>query len=107
MSLSTIPARNDLPNYKFRITLNDVIFTLSLHYNTRMDNWIMDISDASGNQILGGIPVLINRNLTWQYLHLEIPKGLLFTTDDTGQGTQPTTYSFGTTHTLWYDDLVA
>lgn len=100
----TIPARNDLPWYKFKITLSGVIFTLHFRYNTRMQRWIMDINDPSDNPILLGVPVLIVRNLTGQYVTLAIPEGLFFATDDTGQSTQPTQFSFGTDHTLWYQD---
>lgn len=99
-----LPARNDLPYYKFKITLSNVIFSLDFKYNTRMSRWIMNINDASENQILSGIPVLINRNLTAQYSTLSIPAGTIFANDDTGQDTQPTQFSFGTDHTLLYLD---
>jgi hypothetical protein len=64
----------------------------------------MDILDPSGNQILCGIPCLIQRNMIGQYTTFAIPEGVFFATDDTGQGNQPTLYSFGTDHTLWYED---
>jgi hypothetical protein len=100
--LFTIPLGNNLPWYKFKITLSGTIFTLSVRYNTRSSRWLMDISDPSGNIILAGIPVLIQRDMTGQYPTLAIPSGTFFSTDDTGQGNQPTLYSFGTDHTLWY-----
>lgn len=102
--LFQIPARNDLPSYRFRITLSGVIFTLVFQYNGRMDRWIVDINDASNNQILAGIPVLINRNLNGQYTTLAIPEGIMFAVDDTGQNEQPTLYSFGIDKTFYYED---
>ena len=104
MTFFTIPVGNTLPWYKFKITLSGVIFTLSFRYNTRSSRWVMDILDPSGNQILCGLPVLIQRNVTSQYPTLAIPEGVFFSTDDTGNGLQPTIYSFGTDHTLWYED---
>lgn len=68
-----------------------------------MNRWMLDINDASDNQILSGIPVLIVRNLTGQYTTFAIPPGVFFATDDTNQDTQPTLLSFGTDHTLWYE----
>lgn len=99
-----IPARNDLPNYEFRTTLSGQIYTLYFHYNVRMDRWILEVEDSSGNLILGGIVLLILRDLIAQYTTLKLPVGLPFCTDDTQQDTQPTLLSFGTDHTFWYGD---
>lgn len=104
MTLFTIPLGNALPWYKFRITLSGVIFTLSVRFNVRSQTWLMDILDPSGNQILCGMPLLIERNVTGQYTTLAIPPGVFFATDDTGQGIQATQYSFGLDHTLYYED---
>lgn len=104
MTFFTVPARNNIPNYKFRITLSGNIFTLAFHYNVRMDRWILDIQDSSGNVILAGITLLIMRDLTGQYVTLAVPEGLMFITDDTQKDVQPTILSFGTDHTFWYED---
>lgn len=103
-SLFTVPLRNDLPFYKFKINLSGSFYTLQIRYNGRMQRYIMDLNDASGNQIMSGIPILIERNLFGQYAELSLPAGIFFATDDTGQDTQPTQYSFGIDHTLYYED---
>lgn len=103
MTLFTIPVRNDLPFYKFRCTLSGTIFTLQMKFNTRMQRWIMDVNDANGNQIFSGVPILINYDLLGQYTTLQIPEGVIFALDDTNQDTQPTRFSFGLDHTLWYN----
>jgi hypothetical protein len=102
--LFTVPVGNQLPWYKFRISLSGVLFTLHMRYNTRMTRWILDVNDASDNPIISGIPVLIERNLVGQYATLAIPEGILFASDDTGNGQQPTLYSFGLDHSMWYED---
>jgi hypothetical protein len=104
MSFFLLPLRNDLPRYQFTITLSGSIFSLSIYYNVRMSRWIMDVQDPSGNPILTGVALLINRNLTGQYRTLAIPVGTFFCTDDTNQDTQPTLLSFGTDHSAWYSD---
>lgn len=103
-SVFTVPARNDLPYYKFKIPLSGTIFTLAFRYNGRMQRWILDINDPSGNQIMSGIPIVISRDLFGQYVTLPLPLGPLFASDDTGQDTQPTQFSFGLDHTFWYED---
>ena len=103
-TLFTVPISNQLPWQTFKITLSGVIYSLNFKYNTRMARWTMDISDPSQNPILTGIPLLIQRNLTFQYYYLAIPPGVFFCTDDTGQETQPTQFSFGVDHTLYYVD---
>jgi len=100
----TIPLRNDLPYYIFSITLSGVTYRLQLIFNGRMNRWIMNIFDASENQILSGIPVLILTNLTGQYRYLSVPSGIFIANDNTGQDMQPTQFSFGVTETLFYLD---
>jgi hypothetical protein len=100
----TIPARKDVPYYKFKITLAKTSYTLNFRFNGRMNRWILDINDVANNQIMSGIPILILRNLFNQYPELNLPNGIIFATDDTGKDTQPTMYSFGLDHTLWFVD---
>lgn len=102
--LLTVPVTNTLPFITYKITLSAVIYTLTFKYNTRMARWILNISDATGNQLLSGICLLIQRQLTSQYLYLAIPPGIFVCTDDTGQDTQPTQFSFGVDHTFLYVD---
>lgn len=103
-TLNTLPARNDLPWYRFKITLGTVIYTLRFRYNTRNQRWILDVMDASGNDIVIGLPVIIGRDLAGQYVMSGIPVGAFFSTDDSKNNSQPTRFSFGTDHTLWFID---
>lgn len=103
-ALLQFPMRNDLPLYTFNISLSGTIFNVQVIFNVRMNRYVMNINDTSGNPILGGIPVLIERNLTGQYVTLAIPEGTFFCTDDSGQDQQPTQFSFGVDHTMFYVD---
>ena len=64
----------------------------------------MDILDTNGDLIIGGLPLLIERDITKQYRHLSVPEGTFIVKDNTGKGTQPGQFSFGNTHTLYYVD---
>jgi hypothetical protein len=101
-NLQTIPARNDLPWYHFKISIGGVLYTLHFLFNYRMQRWMVDINDANDNQIMSGIPCLINRDMFGQYVTLPLPPGIIFCTDNTNQDSQPTQYSFGVGNTLWY-----
>lgn len=103
-TVAQIPTQQNLPWYTFQMTLTQVIYTLTMRYNTRMNRWILDVNDSQNNQILSSIPLLINRNLIGQYTTLNLPPGMIFVTDDTNQDTQATQYSFGVDHSLWYFD---
>lgn len=104
-SIIQLPLGNDVPWYNFNIILSGVLFNLDIRYNSRMSRWIMSINDPQGNPILESIPLLIGVNLIGRFTaDASLPVGTFFVTDDTGQTTQPTRYSFGTDHTLWYYD---
>ncbi len=103
MTFLTFPVNITYPWYRFRVTLSQVVYTIALRYNTRMSRWIMDISDASGNPIQVGLPVLIQRDIAGQYVTIGLPPGLIFALCDTAAPlTQPSRNSFGTTHTIFY-----
>jgi hypothetical protein len=104
LDIVTIPLSNQLPWYTFTIALSGVIFTLRLRYNSRNTRWMMDVADAQNNDIINGITLLIDTNLLGQYVQPNLPLGMFFVVDNTGQNTQPTLLSFGTTHSLYYYD---
>lgn len=106
--LAQLPLGNDVPWYSFQTTLAGTQYTMVVRYNTRMSRWMLDIDDSTGNPLITGLPLLINRNIAGQYTYnAEIPQGILFCTDDTNTGTQPTRLSFGTTNSGWYLDPTA
>ena len=64
----------------------------------------MDVADGSNVNIINGLPVLLERNISGQYVITGLPPGVFFATDDTNKRSQPSRFSFGTDHTFWYDD---
>jgi len=102
--ISEIPARNDLPWYKFKITFEGTVYTLRFIFNTRMNRWILDIADSGDNDIICGLPILIERDIAGQYVIVGLPPGILFSRDNQTRVEQPSRYSFGMTHSLLYED---
>lgn len=100
----TLPARNDLPWYKFKVSLSGSIYTLRFRFNVRMQRWILDIADNADNDLLSGLPLITMRNINGQYVIEGLPNGMLFISDDTDKGEQPTRNSFGKDKTLWFED---
>jgi hypothetical protein len=101
----TVPLDEQLPWYQFPITLDSVTYNLELYLNNRASRWMLNIRDVSGNIVLAGIPLLIERPLTQPYTYLAIPSGIFVATDNTGNGAQPTAASFLLDHTLYYVSL--
>jgi hypothetical protein len=100
--IETIPLRSDIFLYKFKINLSNVIYNFTLRYNGRMDRWILNIDDISGNQLISGLVLLVNRNLLNQYPTLNLMSGLLAAVDSTNNFIQPTQFSFGENNYLVY-----
>lgn len=107
MIFLAVPTQQNLPWYRFTITLSNVQYTLRLRYNNRSTRWILDIADAANNNIIVGMPILLGLNVNGQYVVAALPPGAFFATDDTGAGEQPSLQSFGLTHTLFYADPTA
>jgi hypothetical protein len=82
--------------------MSDVIFTIRMRYNTRMQRWILDIADPANATILAGLPLLVERNVAGQYVMAGLPDGTIFVSDNTNQDEQATRDSFGLTHSLLY-----
>jgi hypothetical protein len=102
-----VPVNRNVPWFRFRVALSKTTYTLEMRYNTRMQRWILSISDATGKPLLMGIPLLIMRGLLGQYRTIKLPVGPLFCIDDSGQGVEATLSSFLTDHGLVYVDTTA
>ena len=97
-----IPLNNNTFFYTFKTTLSGILVVLTLRYNGRMDRWILNIDDQAGNQIISGLPLLVNKNLLSQYPTLNILPGTLMAVDVSQQLLQPTQFSFGVNNFLVY-----
>lgn len=106
--LVALPLSTAFAWYTFRVGLSGVQYTFTVRYDSRMDRWILDLADAQGSPVIIGVPLLIGLNLLGRFTgQTNVPIGKFYATDNTSQSTQPTRYSFGITHTLWYLDPLA
>ena len=103
-----LPLTSNYPFFTFTIVLSGTVFSLTFRYNIRMDRWFMDIADASGVLIVSGLPLLIQADIIGQYTKEGLPAGRFIVYDLTNESPaqQPTRYSWGSTHAVYYYDPV-
>ena len=102
INVATITLRDDIFLYTFRVSLSGSVYKFTVRYNGRMNRWILNIDDVAGNQILSGIPLLINVDLFSQYPTLNVLAGKLFVVDASQKFKQPTQFSFADNNFLVY-----
>jgi hypothetical protein len=97
MAVLEIPTRTDLSVYDFTIELDEVVYTISMFYNTRSARWYFSLLDLDGNPLREGLKLVSNWALTIPWTQQGRPDGELYATnaendDDADRdtlGTQP------------------
>lgn len=62
-------------SWQAQITLTDVIFNLRFKWNALNKYWVMSIYSRNDEPILLGVKVVVNWNLTGQFVTVGIPTG--------------------------------
>lgn len=99
-----VPVDTTLGFYSERVALDGISYILSFRYNARMDRWLLDVADSSGNPILYGCPILES----WPVLSRfrgkipGLPQGPLVALDQSGTGQDPTEKTLGASVPLFY-----
>ena len=90
--------------YTQKVTLDSKVYTLTLRWNNRASQWMLDILDAVGNELVLGCPLLNGELLLSQfsYLGAALPPWGLFIVDLTGQDRDPDLNSLGGDVLLMY-----
>lgn len=78
--LQIIPWRN-LPNWQQEIVLDQVIYHLSFHWNALNEFWTMDIFSRDQVPLILGIKLVVNYNLTAQYVNNALFPGSILVID--------------------------
>jgi len=87
---------------RFTVTLSGTLYNMRFTYDVAQNGcWVLDIGDANGAMLVGGIPMVTGVDLLSQYRYLGIPGALLVTTDR-GAGEVPTFDGLGVTSHLYY-----
>lgn len=99
MTISEIPLIS-LPQ-KFKISLANVTYNMTLRWNQPGEFWCLDIADNNGNPIYDGIPLITGADLLEQFDYLAFGGQLQVATDyDTGA--PPTSSNLGTQSHLYF-----
>lgn len=86
----------------FNITLGGTTYEFALYYrNVTGGGWTIDISDANGNPIVTGIPMVTGTNLLKQYAYLGFQGGLWVQTTSNPDAV-PTFQNLGTDGKLYW-----
>ena len=94
--------QNTSSRYIFNIDLNGESFRLRFHWNTRENNWYMDIMDTEDNNLLLGVKLVVDYELTKRYKYIQgLPKGEFFVTAIAENESEELTYdNFGSKYIM-------
>lgn len=87
------------------ITLNGQTLFITVSFNTRDNRWYVDVSDRNEVDLITGIKLLPNQNLTSKYVSINsLIGGNLYCVNIKGDGIDITRDNFGTDRQfqLWY-----
>ena len=85
------------------VPLNGVVYGIRFAFaDTDEGGWFMDISDASGNSLVAGIPLVTGADLIAQYAYLGIG-GKLWVATDSDPGAVPTFAGLGSSSHLYFE----
>jgi hypothetical protein len=96
----TIPLLSQ--NQSLNITLGGVQYTLYIYWCAPSQTWNFDLSDASGNLILGGRPLVTGIDLLQQFQYLNLGGALVVQTAGQDALAPPTFTNLGTDANLLY-----
>lgn len=107
MAILELPVRSDLAAYSFLIELEGAKYTLRFRYNTRGAYWSMDIATSEDIDVVNGIPIQVNVDLTSRFDRSDLPPGAILAYDESGNAAEPTRDNFGQTVKLLYQEANA
>jgi hypothetical protein len=87
----------------FSVVLEGVTYGIRLYWLVPADCWVINISDAAGNLLIGGVPLITGANLLTQYRQYVGPPGqLLVISDHLPPDAVPNFTDLGVTGHLFY-----
>ncbi len=104
MAIIEVPTRVDISSYKYKLTLEETVYTFTYTYNKRIERWHMSIGDADDNTLLGDIVLLTNVDLIGRFKSDELPPGTLICFDTKGENVSPTRDDLGNRIKLLYQE---
>ena len=83
------------------ISLNGVIYNLTVTWNVPSQAWLLDIADTNGNNLLNGAPLVTGCDLLEQYAYVGIG-GSLYVLSSGDVTAMPTFLDLGTQSNLYF-----
>lgn len=69
------------PSFIEEITLSGVPYVFKFQWNSRAELWVMDILDREENELIVGIPLLIQYEILGLFADMGLPPGKLYVID--------------------------
>ncbi|WP_250538817.1 MULTISPECIES: phage baseplate plug protein [unclassified Caballeronia] len=85
----------------FSIALGGVTYKMTIRWNVPAAAWMLDIADATGNPMVGSVPLVTGVDLLGQYAYLGFTGQLVVQTDNDPDAV-PTFGNLGSTGHLYF-----
>lgn len=99
--------RKDLPAYFYVVTLEGAQYRLDFRYNERMGKWFLKISDPTGVELMGAVPITASCPLFNRFRRANLPPGTLVAFDSSGKNQDPGRFDLGDRVRLIYQESSA
>lgn len=83
--MQRIAINQESPYFRFATELEGRTFTLTFRWNSRVQQWRMDLGDGEGNLLIVGIGCVLGVPLLENAQGEQYPPGVFFFIDTTGQ----------------------
>jgi len=104
MSIIQIPINRRLRSFEETVSLDNQFYVLQFLFNKRLSLWVMNILNLDRKPILSGLLLQTNVHLSFQYPHLNLPKGTFLVHDTQGKDKDPDDTDFGDRVVLLYEE---
>lgn len=102
MAYLLIPVDQSLAGFDESVALDNVVFTLSLKWNSRDSSWYMDVYDVSGNLLRGGLRLVENWPLLQFWRDSNRPAGEIYVLPNGTVDRPPDLYELGSLFDFTY-----
>lgn len=89
-------------SWKAQITLSNIIYVLEFKWNALNEYWSMNIYDENEEPIIFGIKVVVNWNLTEQFVSARMPPGDIVCQNILGEWNKIIRFDMGEIAELFY-----
>lgn len=105
MAVLTLATRNDIGDFRYRVTLDDEIYELRFLYNRREEAWYLDVLDVEGLPLRMGLKLVVS----WVIMsRLADPRGWpgdFILIDTTGEDVDPVLEDLGARVQVQYREV--